>query len=180
MATWLQTTTDSTGSSITSQSQRVRVMTAQGQWGHSLVLARGRGTSGSAVVWVRGEAGVAWADYSLNTIRVASKPVEQPWQRSTLAKGSKAGALRALDITAAGDLAVTWENWAPGKGYRLALALRPAGGDWSVPRLLYTDANNGAVGSVLARHGGSALRVGYGDDALQQLVARRACVESGG
>ena len=172
IATWLETTESSTGGSITSKSQRVRLMNAEGRWGRSHVLATGDGTSGNALTWVRGEVGVAWDSDSPGAIRVATKPVGRPWHRSTITSDTNGGALRSLDINPAGDLVLTWENWRAAKAYSLGLALRRAGGSWSSPRLVYTDLQNSAPGSVVARPLGAL--VAYGDDVTQQLVARRA------
>ncbi len=172
IVTWLETTESSTGGSISSKSQRARLMNVEGRWGRSHVLATGDGTSGNALTWVRGEVGVAWDSDSPGAIRVATKPIGRPWQRSTITSDAKGGALRSLDINPAGDLVVTWENWKAGKGYSLGLALRRAGGNWSFPRLVYTDLQNYAPGSVPARLPGAL--VAYGDDFTQQLVARRA------
>jgi hypothetical protein len=127
---------------------------------------------------VHGEIGVAWDSLSGAGIRVETKAVHQPWQRSTIARGSAGGGLRSLDINAAGDLAIIWENWKQSRGYSLALALRPAGGNWSAPRLVYTDLGTSATGSVLVLHGASAL-VAYGDDVRRQAVARRAYLHAG-
>ena len=172
IATWVETTESSTGGSITSKSQRVRLMNVKGRWGRSHVLATGDGTSGNALTWVRGEVGVAWNNATANAIRVVTKPVGRPWQRSTMASGANGGALRSLDINPAGDLVLTWENWRAAKAYSLSLALRRAGGSWSYPRLVYTDLQNSAPASVVARPSGAL--VAYGDDVTQQLVARRA------
>ncbi len=80
-------------------------------------------------------------------------------------------------MNGAGDLVLTWESWTQGIGYSLALALRPTGGNWSAPRRVYTDLQDFAAGSALARRAGSAL-VAYGDDALRQVVARRAYLDA--
>ena len=178
VTSWLETTVDSTGSSITRQSQRLRVMSAEGRWGRTRVLARGDGAAGNSVAWVHGEIGVAWDSQSGAGIRVETKTVHQPWQRSTIARGATGGNLRTLDINAAGDLAITWENWKQGRGYSLALALRPAEGNWSAPRLVYTDLQISATGSVLVQDRASAL-VAYGDDVRRQAVARRAYLPAG-
>lgn len=146
--------------------------------GRTRVLARGDGAAGNSVAWVHGEIGVAWDSQSGAGIRVETKAAHQPWQRSTIARGATGGNLRSLDINAAGDLAITWENWKQSRGYSLALALRPAEGKWSAPGLVYTDLGISAIGSVLVQHGASAL-VAYGDDVRRQAVARRAYLPAG-
>ena len=129
IATWLETTEDSGGGSITSRSQRVRIMNVEGRWGRSHVLATGDGTSGNAVTWVSGEVGVAWDSDSPDAIRVVTKPVGRPWQRSTITSGANGGALRSLDINPAGDVVVTWENWRAAKAYSLGLGLAARWGE---------------------------------------------------
>ncbi|PVG80735.1 hypothetical protein DDE18_21555 [Nocardioides gansuensis] len=176
VATWLETNTDSTGSTLTTQSQRVRLMTRRGHWSRAWVLARGeRGTSGNARVWIHGEAGVAWSPWIGDAVRVAAKPVGEPWQKETIAGGRNGGPLRVVDINPAGNLVLTWVSWREGVGDRLVLALRPRGSNWSAPRIVYTDQDT-ASGSALVRRSGSAI-VAYGDDNLQQGVARRAYLD---
>jgi len=62
--------------------------------------------------------------------------------------------------------------WREDEGYALGLALRPKGGNWSAPRLVYTDLQDWAFGSAITQPDGSVI-VAYGDDTLRQVVARR-------
>lgn len=177
VVTWLETT-EGEPSTLTAQSQRVRVMSPQGRWSSATVLARGeRGTSGNAYAWIRGEVGVAWGPWIGSAVRVAVKPIGRPWRKVTVAGGDNAGAMRSVDLNTSGDLVLTWENWREGEGYSLGLALLPKGGDWSAPRLVYTDLQDWASGSAITQPDGSVI-VAYGDDDLRQVVARRVHLNS--